>query len=177
MRVSINSWLRDKETIVVKRFPISPSFCYRVGDTIDTCMSLSASGNSGSIKRHSRIKGVNDWSMSCRYYLQYQERSVIVKWQSRFSIPDDFIDLDDQFSSKLFLYLFKTTRRSWRGHFLWLSSCMSIIRHHKARLPELSSSPYQLQRFFFDFSTKLIIYKLMNLKINTIFMYIILYYK
>lgn len=32
---------------------------------------------------------------------------------------------------------------SWRGHFLWLSSCMSFIRHHKARLPELSSSPYQ----------------------------------
>lgn len=24
---------------------------------------------------------------------------------------------------------------------------MSFIRHHKARLPELSSSPYQLQRF------------------------------
>lgn len=36
--------------------------------------------------------------------------------------------------------------RFWRGHFLWLSSCMSFIRHHKARLPELSSSPYQLQQ-------------------------------
>lgn len=34
-------------------------------------------------------------------------------------------------------------RGSWRGHFLWLSSCMSLIVHHKARLPELSSSPYQ----------------------------------
>lgn len=38
------------------------------------------------------------------------------------------------------------SKRSWRGHFLWLSSCMSFILHHKARLPELSSSPYQLQQ-------------------------------
>lgn len=39
-------------------------FLLQSGDTIDTCMSLSAPGNSDSIKRHSRIKGVNDWSMS-----------------------------------------------------------------------------------------------------------------
>lgn len=40
---------------------------------------------------------------------------------------------------------FIVRRGSWRGHFLWLSSCMSFTRHHKARLPELSSSPYQLR--------------------------------
>lgn len=52
-------------------------------------------------------------------------------------------DLRNRNRRKISYCMFK---RSWRGHFLWLSSCMSFILHHKARLPELSSSPYQLQQ-------------------------------
>lgn len=61
-----------------------------------------------------------------------------------FRFTDRLIGWHDELPLQVFQWSREATRRSWRGHFLWLSSCMSILRHHKARLPELSSSPYQL---------------------------------
>ena len=49
----------------------------------------------------------------------------------------------------IFTWKSKIVWSSWRCFFLWLSSCMSVRKRHKARLPKLRTAP--LHRLFFVF--------------------------
>lgn len=80
-------------------------FLLQSGDTIDTCMSLSAPGNSDSIKRHSRIKGVNDWSMSTDI-CSIKKDPILLNGRAGFQFPTiSLILMINFYRNYFFIYL------------------------------------------------------------------------